>query len=177
MIILGGMNATALVKFLQCDGVNYKMALVTEKSRFILPQSYFGVSHGHIAELKLESGTVSAQIDPWSRTDTFAKVTQFIPEENKVRLSNGREYTYKALVVNTGFKHSSEHIEGLSHYEHAKGENNVFIHAVDTKERVDKNYYHGWNHTNGDMICYSPKFPYKGEGTDFYALYYEHFLR
>ena len=27
------------------------------------------------------------------------------------------------------------------------------------------------------MICYSPKFPYKGEGTDFYALYYEHFLR
>jgi hypothetical protein len=27
------------------------------------------------------------------------------------------------------------------------------------------------------MICYSPKFPYKGEGTDFYALYYEHFMR
>jgi len=56
----GGMNATALLKFLQCDGVNYKMALITDRSRFILPQSYFGVSHGHIAELKLESGTVSA---------------------------------------------------------------------------------------------------------------------
>lgn len=54
------MNATALVKFLQADGVNYKMALVTDRSRYILPQSYFGVSHGHIAELKLESGTVSA---------------------------------------------------------------------------------------------------------------------
>ena len=27
------------------------------------------------------------------------------------------------------------------------------------------------------MICYSPKFPYKGEGSDFYPLYYEHFMR
>ena len=24
---------------------------------------------------------------------------------------------------------------------------------------------------------YSPKFPYKGEGCDFYALYYEHMMR
>ena len=60
VVFVGGMNTAALVKFLQCDGVNYKMAIVTDRSRFILPQSYFGVSHGHIAELKLESGTVSA---------------------------------------------------------------------------------------------------------------------
>ena len=48
---------------------------------------------------------------------------------------------------------------------------------LDTKETSDKNYYHGWNHTNGDMICYSPAGPYKGEGNDFYALYYESFMR
>ena len=60
IILLGGVNATSLLKFIQNDGVNYKMALVSEKSRFILPEAYFGVSHGHIAELKLESGTVSA---------------------------------------------------------------------------------------------------------------------
>ena len=92
-------------------------------------------------------------------------------------MSNGREYTYKALVVNTGFNHTSEHIEGLPALEHAKGQNNVFVHAIDHKERIDKNFYHGWNHTHGDMLNYSPKFPYKGEGTDFYSLYYEHFLR
>ena len=51
------------------------------------------------------------------------------------------------------------------------------MHAIDHKARLDRNYYHGWNHPNGDMICYSPKFPYKGEGTDFYALYYEQYLR
>ena len=45
------------------------------------------------------------------------------------------------------------------------------------KLRVDRNYYHGWNHNNGDMIVYSPAGPYKGEGSDFYALYYESFLR
>ena len=27
------------------------------------------------------------------------------------------------------------------------------------------------------MLCYSPKAPYKGEGCDFWALYYESFLR
>ena len=27
------------------------------------------------------------------------------------------------------------------------------------------------------MICYAPQFPYKGEGTDFYAFYYEHIMR
>ena len=80
IVFVGGMNSTAILKFLQCDGVNYKMALIADRSRFILPQSYFGVSHGHIAELKLESSTVSAQIEPWSRMDTFAKVSQFVPE-------------------------------------------------------------------------------------------------
>jgi NADH dehydrogenase FAD-containing subunit len=105
VVFVGGMNATALVKFIQTDDVPYKMALVTERSRFVLPQSYFGVSHGHIAELKLESATVSAQVKPWSRMDTFAKVSQFMPEQNKLRLSNGREYTYKALVLATGFNH------------------------------------------------------------------------
>ena len=80
IVFVGGMNSTAILKFLQCDGVDYKMAIITDRSRFILPQSYFGVSHGHIAELKLESGTVSAQIEPWSRMDTFAKVSQFVPE-------------------------------------------------------------------------------------------------
>jgi capsule polysaccharide modification protein KpsS len=53
----------------------------------------------------------------------------------------------------------------------------VFVHTLENKERVDRNYYHGWNHNAGDMICYSPKGPYKGEGNDFYALYYESFLR
>lgn len=51
------------------------------------------------------------------------------------------------------------------------------MHILDNKKRCSKNYYHGWNHRNGDMLCYSPKAPYKGEGTDFWALYYESFLR
>lgn len=78
--IIGGLNATAMVKFLQAEGVNYKMALVTDRSRYILPEVYFGVSHGHIAELKLESGTVSAQVEPWSRMDTGARITEFLPD-------------------------------------------------------------------------------------------------
>jgi hypothetical protein len=71
VVFVGGMNSTAIVKFLQCDGVDYKMALISDRSRFIIPQSYFGVSHGHIVDLKLESATISAQVEPWTRTDTF----------------------------------------------------------------------------------------------------------
>ena len=109
--------------------------------------------------------------------DTYLKVTKFMPSENKVILSNGKEYTYKALVIAMGFNQSSSFIEGLKDFEPGRGENNVFVHGIDNKERVDRNFYHGYTHTNGDMICYSPKFPYKGEGCDFYPLYYEHFLR
>ena len=82
------------------------------------------------------------------------------------------------MVVATGFDHHPENIKGLADFsEKGTGENKVFVHAIDHKERLDRNYYHGWNHTNGDMITYSPKFPYKGEGCDIYDLYYEHFLR
>jgi len=56
-------------------------------------------------------------------------------------------------------------------------EDNFFVHKLDGPQRADRNFGHGWNHTHGEMICYSPKAPYKGEGNDFYALYYESFLR
>ena len=67
------------------------MALISNQCKFILPQAYFGVCHEHIAPLKLESGTVSSQVKPWSRTDVGAQVVKYLPNENKVILSNGRE--------------------------------------------------------------------------------------
>ena len=42
------MNVTALTKFMQAEGVDYKMALVVDKGKAIMPTAYFGVSHGHI---------------------------------------------------------------------------------------------------------------------------------
>jgi hypothetical protein len=100
-----------------------------------------------------------------------------MPNENKVQLSNGKEYTYKALVISTGLNHTKDKIEGLSEMETTPESENFFLHMLDDKYRADRNYQHGWNHNSGNMICYSPKAPYKGEGCDFYALYYESFLR
>lgn len=110
---IGGINATALTKFLQADGVDYKIALVSEKSKFVIPECYFGVSHSHIAELKLESATISAQCDPWSKLDQGKSITKFMPEQNKVQLNDGREYSYKALVVATGLNQQTSFIDGL----------------------------------------------------------------
>jgi len=173
----GGFNATALTKFIQTDGVDWKMALISQQPKYVIPTAYFGVTHGHIASLKLESGTVSSQVDQWSRINVGATVTQYKPNENKLVLSNGQEYTYKALVLAPGFDHSDSHIEGLSEMRAGPESDNVFVHMLDDKTTVDRNYYHGWNHSYGDMICYSPAGPYKGEGSDFYALYYESFMR
>lgn len=104
-------------------------------------------------------------------------MTKYLPEQNKVQLSNGKEYSYKALVVAAGLDHQAEFIEGLPEMANLHESENVYLHMLDDKTRVFRNYYHGWLHTNGDMICYSPKFPYKGEGNDFFPLYYEHFMR
>jgi hypothetical protein len=153
------------------------MALVAGENKYVLPQAYFGCAHGHLPILNLESGTVSSQIEPWARTDVGAKVVKYMPNENKLLLSNGREYTYKALVLAPGLDHRTDGIEGLPELEKTPEQENVFVHKIDNKERVLRNYLHGFNHNNGDMICYSPKAPYKGEGSDFYALYYESFLR
>jgi hypothetical protein len=40
----------------------------------VIPELYFPISHSHLKDLKLESSTVSAQIESWSRMDTNAKV-------------------------------------------------------------------------------------------------------
>jgi hypothetical protein len=171
------MNVTALTKFMQTEGVGYKMALVAGQGKSILPTAYFGVCHGHIDGQKLESSAVSSQVDPWSRVDVGAKVVQYKPHENKVVLSNGREYSYKALVMAPGLDHKDDMIDGLQDLQTLPEEENCYVHIFDDKYRCSKNYYHGWNHRNGDMLCYSPKAPYKGEGSDFWALYYESFLR
>jgi sulfide:quinone oxidoreductase len=166
-----------LTKFIQTDDPSWKIALISGQGKFVLPDAYFGCTHGHIPPLKLESGSVSGQVEAWSRTDVGVRVTKYLPNENKLVLNNDREYTYKALVLAPGFDHSASHIEGLPEMRKSPEEDNVFVHMLDNKETSDRNYYHGWNHTNGDMICYSPQGPYKGEGTDFWALYYESFLR
>jgi len=153
------------------------MALIADKTRFVKPQVYFFSSYGQIPELKLESGTVSSQVKNHSRVDAPQKVVKFLPDQNKVVLANGKEYTYKALILAPGFHHKTENIKGLKEFEKDRGENNVFVHAIDDKHRLERNYYHGSNHFYGDMINYSPKFPYKGEGCDFYSFYYEHINR
>ena len=166
-----------MTKFIQTDGVDWKMALISQQPKYILPTAYFGVSHGHIPALKLESGTVSSQVDQWSRLNVGVTVQQYKPHENKLVLSNGVEYTYKALVLAPGLHHSDSYIDGLAEMRAGPEEENVYVHMLDDKNTVDRNYYHGWNHSHGDMICYSPAGPYKGEGSDFYALYYESFMR
>ena len=157
--------------------MHLKIALVTETNKWVQPQLYFGVAASAQPELKLESGTVSAQVDAWSKIEAFQRVTKVNPDANTVEMSNGKTFNYKALVLAPGFEHSMDHVEGLDALSKTPEEDNVFVHMLDHKERVDRNFYSGWNHQNGDMICYSPKAPYKGEGSDFYALWFEHYMR
>lgn len=109
------------------------MALITAQGKYVVPQSYLAVSHGHYPDQKLDSATISAQVDNWSRTDVGATVTKYLPNENKLVLSNGKEYTYKALVLAPGFDHKMEHIDGLTEMSKTHEEENVFVHMLSDK--------------------------------------------
>lgn len=175
----GGPHCGALTKFIQQNerAGNLKIAMISKDSVWVQPQAYFGILHSYIKTLKMETGTLSAQIDTWSKIEAGSSVTKLDPNANKLTLSNGKEFSYKALVLGTGFDHSADYIEGLSEFDQGHESNNVFVHQLDSKTRVDRNFYNGWMQRGGDYINYSPAVPYKGEGTDFYTLYYETLLR
>jgi len=154
-----------------------KIAIISRDNEFLYPTTYFGVSQGHIDHKLSKSAVVSSQVDYWSKLETHVTAEHIDASHNKIKLSNGKTFTYKALLLATGFDHQISAIKGLDKFSEAPEEENVFIHSLDHLKRISQNYYHGWRHKFGDFICYSPKFPYKGEGTDFYALYYENFLR
>lgn len=151
--------------------------MVSKDAVWVQPQAYFGILHQHIKELKVETGTLGAMIDTWSKIEVGNPVTALNPTESKLTLENGKELSYKALVLGAGFDHSTSRIEGLAEMEAEHERNNTFVHALDDKGRVNRNWYNGWYVRGGDLINYSPACPYKGEGTDFYSLYYESIQR
>jgi hypothetical protein len=158
-------------------GNHLKIALISKDGIYLQPTLYFPITHGHVPTLKCESGGVSAQVENWSKTEIGVTAQKVIPDQNKIVLNNGKTFSYKALVLATGFDHKLDGIKGLAKYDSAPESEGVFVHMLDHKKRFMQNYWHGWMHRAGDLICYSPKFPYKGEGTDFYALYYESLMR
>ena len=153
------------------------MAIISDNNKFVQPQAYFGVVGGVLPELKIMSGSLSAQLETWSKIEAHVKVTKIDPVANTIDINNGKQFTYKALALAPGLEHKADFIKGLPEMMAGHESENVFVHTLEDIHRVNRNFWNGWNHTNGDMICYSPKAPYKGEGTDFYAFYYEHFMR
>ena len=176
---LGGPNCSALTKYIQQNehAGHLKIAMISKDAVWVQPQAYFGIINGHIKPLKMETATLSAMIDSWSKIEAGSEVTKLDPHGSKLTLSNGKEFSYKALVLGTGFDHSCEFIPGLSELDQGHEDNNVFVHQLDNKYRLDRNYYNGWMQRGGDYINYSPACPYKGEGTDFYSIYYESIIR
>lgn len=152
------------------------MALVTPSPKYMIPQAYLPCAHDFTPKLKLMSSSTSGMVENWSRVDVNTTVTSFHPNENKLVLSNGREYTYKALALAPGFDHSTANIEGLCGLDQLPEAENVFCHLLDSKERVDRNFNSGYNNPAGDMIYYMPKTPCKGEA-NFWPLIFETWMR
>ena len=76
----------------------------------------------------METGTLSAMIDTWSKIESGTTVTKLDAKADQVTLSNGKKWTYKALVLGTGFDHQANFIEGLSEFDKGHQSNNVFVH-------------------------------------------------
>lgn len=102
---------------------------------------------------------------------------EFKPDENKIVLDDGKEYTYRALVLDNGLDSKSEYIEGLKEVEDQGERTQVFSHIVDDLRRINRNFHAGWQHFHGDCVVYNPAFPFKDEGLSFFTFYYDHLLR
>lgn len=151
--------------------------MVSNGELYVNPSCYMPAVLGILAFRQLEGEPVPGQIAQWSMCEANTSVTALNPTQNTMTLSNGKEFSYKALVLGTGFDHSSSHVEGLTDFDMGEESNNIFAHIMDNRERVKRNFWNAYYNRGGDLLCYSPKAPYKGEGSDFYALFYESFLR
>jgi hypothetical protein len=184
----------ALVKFLQAEHAPYKIALMTSKQKYLKAGTYFLTTIESQGELKSTTGSITSQVTKEARINSPCIVNKINALKNTIHLDTGAEYTYKCLVLSPGLDSSVHNIPALSDYDHVlTPTQNVNILAMDSVPRFNKNFYAGWNHNLGDLVCYSPKFPYKGEGRnikrlflvmrffflgcDFYALYFEYLLR
>ena len=77
----GGPNCGALTKYLQAHerADKLKIGIVSKDTVWVQPQAYFGILHQHIKALKMETGTLSAMIDTWSRVEGNTTVTNLDP--------------------------------------------------------------------------------------------------
>jgi len=178
VVFVGGLNAACVLKFMQSNdhAQDLKMAIVSSQGKFIEPLNYLMVSHFHLDKLSMESPAISAMVQNWSKAE-LTSVNGLDPHSNSLSLENGKTFTYKSLVLAPDFNNAKSNIKGLEEMALSGPENKVFVHSIDDKNTVDRNYWHGVGHTHGDFICYSPQVPYNHEASDFYALYYEHFMR
>jgi len=94
-------------------GKNLKIAFISEQNKFIEPTNYFPILHGHQNEQKAESYTIQAVIDNWSKLEVQNPVTKINADANSVSLENGKEFTYKSLIMAPGMNHSMNGIKGL----------------------------------------------------------------
>merc|ERR1711957_186504 len=113
---MGGVSTGSMVKHLQQhdDAQNLKIAFISEQNKFIEPTNYFPIVHGHQNDQKAESYTIQAVIDKWSKLEIGNPVTSINAEGNSLTLENGKEFTYKSLVMAPGLNHSMEGIKGLA---------------------------------------------------------------
>ena len=94
-------------------------------------------------------------IDKWSKCE-YTSVTTVDTTNKKVTLANGKEFSYKALVLAPGLDQDIKFIEGLDLFEDMHDMDGCFSHLLDKAKRTVINSHHGWSHTHGDMLVYGP---------------------
>jgi NADH dehydrogenase FAD-containing subunit len=116
VVLVGGMNSTVVLKNLQAndDAQDLKMCIVTPTSKFVQPVNYYPCTHGHAAPRVLESGAVSGMVTSWSKAEIGVSVDNLDVNANSMTLSNGKNITYKSLMLAPGLDHDENHIKGLS---------------------------------------------------------------
>jgi NADH dehydrogenase FAD-containing subunit len=110
------------------DLTDKKMAIVASQSKHVQGPLYMSSVHDHTPKAEMTSSPIGTQVDSWSKVACPQSVVKYMPHENKLLLNNGKEYSYKALVLSPGLDHRSDLIEGLDHMQTLPEEENIFVH-------------------------------------------------
>ncbi|KRX02002.1 hypothetical protein PPERSA_07647 [Pseudocohnilembus persalinus] len=95
-------------------------------------------------------------------------IQEYIPQKNKVILTNGKEITYKQLVISSELQQDLDSIKGLKEALQDNG-HPVFGSYINSSQPIDsaKKNSHYFSFKGGKSYFYIPPFPFAGEGAHY----------
>ena len=169
---IGSNHVASVLKYMQHTNFKGTMGAFNANPASYNQHQYEYLIHGNIQSYKYLATSFGGNYDTAAALHISEKVVDINPAENKLTDSRGQEFTYKALVLNTGCDQNPENDEFINKWvqDGLFGENRVFVHSNRNMENNERNRRIFSMHKDGDLIVYLPEYPSGREAYDAWYL-------